>query len=297
MSQTEAPGVFHVIDQQQWTEPLGDTLEHGVARILDDTGQPGQQLADFLHGKWLGHPLHPAVTDVPLGAWTAAAAMDVADAASGSDKYAAGSDAAVAVGLVGAALAAVSGLAEWRHTQDRPRRIGVVHASLNGSATLLYATSLALRGRGKRGLGRALSFAGFATVMAGAYLGGHLSLKERIGVDHSPAEDELPSDFTPALPDADLPEGDMRRVEVKGVPIMLARQHGRVYALAEACAHLGGPLSEGELKEGSVVCPWHGSRFSLEDGRVLNSPSAFPQPCLETRVREGQIEVRAGCLS
>lgn len=295
MPQTESLDLFHVIDQQEWTEPVGNALEQGVSHVLDETGAPGKVLADFLHGKWLGHPLHPVVTDVPVGAWTAAAAMDVADAASGSDKYAAGSDAAVAVGLVGAALAAVTGLAEWRHTQDRARRIGVVHASLNGSATLLYVASLALRSQGKRGLGRALSFAGFATVMAGAYLGGHLSLKERIGVDHSPSEEELPTDFTPTLADADLPEGEMRRVEVQGTAIMLARQHGRVYALAEACAHLGGPLSEGELKEGSVVCPWHASRFSLEDGRVLDSPSAFPQPCLETRVREGWIEVRAGC--
>ena len=295
MAQTEALDVFQVIDQQEWTEPVGDTLEQGVSRLLDDTGQPGQQLANFLHGKWLGHPLHPAVTDVPVGAWTAAAVMDAADAAGGNDKYAAGSDAAVAVGLAGAALAAVSGLAEWRHTQDRPRRIGVVHASLNGSATLLYAVSLTLRSRGNRGLGRALSFVGFATVMVGAYLGGHLSLKERIGVNHSPPDEDLPSEFTFALAEADLPEGEMRRAEVKGTPIMLARQHGRIYALAESCAHLGGPLSEGELKAGSVVCPWHGSRFSLEDGRVLDSPAAFSQPCLETRVRDGQIEVRSGC--
>jgi nitrite reductase/ring-hydroxylating ferredoxin subunit/uncharacterized membrane protein len=294
MSQVESLDVFHVIDQQEWTEPVAETLEQGVSRVLDDTGAPGQQLEDFLHGKWLGHPLHPAVTDVPLGAWTAAAAMDVADATSGTDQYAAGSDAAVAVGLAGAALSAVSGLAEWRHTQDRPRRIGVVHASLNGTATLLYAASLAFRSRGHRGVGRALSFAGFAAVIAGAYLGGHLTYKERIGVDHAPGEDALPSDFTPALADADLPEGEMRCVNVQGTPIMLARQHGRVYALAETCAHLGGPLSEGELKEGSVVCPWHGSRFSLEDGRVLDSPSAYSQPCLETRVRNGQIEVRAG---
>jgi nitrite reductase/ring-hydroxylating ferredoxin subunit len=221
--------------------------------------------------------------------------MDAADAMRGDDHYAAGSDAAVAVGLVGASLAAVSGLADWRFTEGSARKVGVVHASLNGSATLLYIASLALRGRGQRTAGRALSFAGFAAVIAGAYLGGHLSYKERIGTDHAPAEEELPEEFTPVLAEADLSEGEMRKVEVDGTPIMLARRGGKVFALAESCAHLGGPLSEGELKEDSVVCPWHGSRFALEDGRVLDGPSAYSQPCLQTRVQNGQIEVRSGC--
>ncbi|MCC2671532.1 MAG: Rieske (2Fe-2S) domain protein [Armatimonadetes bacterium] len=295
MSTTESLDVFHVIDQQEWTEPVADALEKGASRVLDDTGAAGQQLADFLNGKWFGHPLHPAVTDVPLGAWTAAAVMDAADAARGDDRYAAGSDAAIGVGLAGATLAALSGLADWRHTDGSARKVGVVHASLNGGATLLYAASLALRSRGNRSAGRALSFAGFAAVLAAAYLGGHLSYKEKIGTDHAPSEDELPGEFTAVLADADLPEGKMRKVEADGTPIMLARQGGRVFALAESCAHLGGPLSEGELKEGSVVCPWHGSRFALEDGQVLDGPSAYSQPCLETRVRNGQIEVRSGC--
>lgn len=297
MSTTESRELLEVIDRQEWTEPVADTLERGITQALDETGAAGRGAADFLHGTWMGHPLHPAVTDVPLGAWTAAAVMDTLDAVKGHDRYSAGSDAAVAVGLVGAALAAVSGLADWRYTQGTARKVGVVHASLNGSATLLYAASLALRGRGKRGMGRALSFAGFAAVVAAAYLGGHLTYAERVGVDHAPPPDELPDHFTPVMADADLVEGTMQCVEVDGTPIMLARQHGRLYALAEHCAHLGGPLSEGTLEEGAVVCPWHGSRYALETGRALNGPTAYPQPCLETRVRNGQIEVRSGCAA
>ena len=74
---------------------------------------------------------------------------------------------------------------------------------------------------------------------------------------------------------------------------MLIRRAGRIYALADSCAHLGGPLSEGQVDGLSIRCPWHGSRFDLEEGGVLEGPSTFPQPCFEIRVRAGQIEVRA----
>ena len=89
------------------------------------------------------------------------------------------------------------------------------------------------------------------------------------------------------------PEGEPRRVEADGTAVLLVRQGENLYALAETCAHMGGPLSEGKLEDGCVICPWHGSRFALDDGRVLDGPSTFPQPRLETRVRDGQIEVKA----
>ena len=73
---------------------------------------------------------------------------------------------------------------------------------------------------------------------------------------------------------------------------LLVRQHGRVCALAHPCAHLGGPLSEGTLKDGSVVCPWHGSEFGLDDGHVINGPATQPQPVVCVRERDGGIEVK-----
>jgi nitrite reductase/ring-hydroxylating ferredoxin subunit len=99
--------------------------------------------------------------------------------------------------------------------------------------------------------------------------------------------------YTPVLADADLPEGELRRVEVGERRIVLARQGGHVYALEERCSHLGGPLADGMLEDGCIQCPWHGSRFALEDGRVIEGPASIPQPCFETRVRNGRIEVRA----
>ena len=127
--------------------------------------------------------------------------------------------------------------------------------------------------------------------MGAAYLGGALVYKERIGVTHAVVAE--PEDFTPVLESAALPEATMRKAAIEGASLLLVRQRGRVCALAHLCAHLGGPLSEGTLKDGSVVCPWHGSEFALDDGRVLNGPATEPQPCFAVRERGGYIEVRA----
>jgi nitrite reductase/ring-hydroxylating ferredoxin subunit len=205
--------------------------------------------------------------------------------------YAAGADAAVAVGIVGAAAAALPGLADWHHTSGGTRRSGLVHGLLNTAALALYTGSLALRRAGRRGEGRALSGLGFAVLLAAAYIGGHLVYRLRLGVDRSQPTLES-EEFVAAASLADLREGVLTRVDVSGVAVLLVRRGGRVAALAETCSHLGGPLADGRLEDDSVRCPWHGSRFSLEDGRVLEGPATAAQPCFETRVREGRVEIR-----
>ena len=85
----------------------------------------------------------------------------------------------------------------------------------------------------------------------------------------------------------------MKAVDVDGVALVIVRQGGNVYALSNTCVHRGGSLADGELLDGCVECPLHSSRFALEDGSVEQGPAAYPQPALETRVREGSIEVRA----
>jgi nitrite reductase/ring-hydroxylating ferredoxin subunit len=133
---------------------------------------------------------------------------------------------------------------------------------------------------------------GLIVSSAAAYLGGHLVYKEKLGVDHTGGYSP-PEDFVAVLPEAELPENQLRRVDANGMPVLLVRRGERIYAIAETCAHLGGPLSEGNVEDASVRCPWHGSRYSLEDGRVLEGPSVHAQPVLAVRVRDGQIEVRA----
>ena len=85
----------------------------------------------------------------------------------------------------------------------------------------------------------------------------------------------------------------MRQVAVEGTPILLIRHQGQVYALGGTCSHFGGPLIEGTLEEGTVRCPWHGSCFAVEKGRVMDGPATYPQPWFETRIRNEHIEIRA----
>lgn len=280
------------IERQHWLTPAEDALQRVVSAAFSGGGTFGRRVKDFLHGTWLGHPLHPVLTDVPVGAWTAAAVLDVAEAAgNGQASPTRRADDAIAVGVVGAVAAALAGLTDWQHTGGAARRTGLVHAVLNSVALGMYVGSLALRRRGRRPAGRRLAFAGFGVMLASAYLGGRLVYHDRVGVDHAERE-AGPADFVRALPVAELAEGTPRRVEVAGVRVVLVRRESRVHALGEVCAHLGGPLADGAVQDGSLACPWHGSTFALEDGRVLSGPATLPQPRFEVRVRDGYVEVR-----
>lgn len=278
------------IVQQTWLEPLAEPLSAAVHGAYDAAGEAGRRLKNAAHGTWLGHPLHSVLTDVPLGAWMTSLVLDAAEGYTGDRGYGRAADVAIGFGLAGAAGAAVTGLTDWSETDGDAKRLGLVHGLVNIAATTLYATSLVLRRNGGRAAGRGFSFAGFLTVCAGAYIGGALVYGKRIGVTHA---DEPDTDaFTPALGSDELAEGHTRKVNVGGGEVMVTRQHGHVCGLAEHCSHLGGPLSEGTLKDGSIVCPWHGSEFSLEDGRVINGPATHPQPQFDTREDNGQIQLR-----
>jgi nitrite reductase/ring-hydroxylating ferredoxin subunit/uncharacterized membrane protein len=265
-------------------------LQPTVAAALD--GPIGPKVARILHGTWLGHPFHAVLTDVPIGSWVAAAVFDALDATTGSKAMRRGADAAIKLGLVGAVATATTGLADWSKIGGgEARRIGLAHGLLNTTATACYVTSLCLRRNHSRRAGRQFAFLGLLVSGLAAYLGGHLVYKKKLGVDHT-ADYSPPQDFVPVMAEADLPDNQLRRVDANGMPVLLVRRAQRIYAIAETCSHLGGPLSEGKLEDTSVRCPWHGSCFSLEDGRVLEGPSVHAQPVLEVRVRDGQIEVR-----
>jgi len=282
------------IERQEWMAPVEDALQRAVAAAFKAGGNAGRAVKNFLHGTWLGHPLHPALTDVPLGAWTTALVFDTLDAGSRGWPWQTAArrraDDAILVGIVGAVGAALAGLTDWQHTNGTARRTGLAHAALNTVALGLYTGSLVVRRRGSRGAGRSLAVAGFGMVMASAWLGGRLVYRERVGVDH--AQREEPEGFLRALRESELREGQPVRAEIDGLRVVLVKRNGRVYAIGERCSHLGGPLAEGEMRDDSIVCPWHGSRFALADGRVLDGPATMPQPCFETRIRDGFVEVR-----
>ena len=287
---TEA--LIKTVERQEALDRLSDKIQPLVVDAFKSSGLAGRKAKNLLHGTWLGHPLHPALTDVPHGAWTAALTLDAMETISGRKELGAGADAAIAVGLVGAAGAAVTGLTDWSETNGRARKVGLLHGLLNVGATALYATSLVLRRKDMRSAGRGFAMLGYAVSSTAAYLGGHLVFSEQIGVNHAGAQ-EMPKEFVPVLADAELREGEMKRADAGGVPVLLVRREGAVCALANTCSHLGGPLSEGKLEGDVVQCPWHGSRFNVRDGSVVDGPATFPQPCFEARVREGQIEVRS----
>jgi nitrite reductase/ring-hydroxylating ferredoxin subunit/uncharacterized membrane protein len=275
--------------RQRWLDPLADGLTQFVREAYGAAGAAGATAKNLMHGVWLGHPLHPVLTDIPVGAWTTALVLDAVEASTGDEAYGRGADVAVATGLVGAAGAAVSGLTDWSETDGAARRVGLVHGLLNVAATSMFLTSYVMRRRGARAGGRTCAAIGFAIAGTAAYLGGNLVYRDRIGVTH--ADQGAPDDFVRVMASSELGEGDKRCVDVGGTSVAVIRQHGKVCALAHHCSHLGGPLADGELKEGSVVCPWHGSEFAIDDGRVINGPATHPQPCYEVRERDGGVEI------
>ena len=273
-------------------DKLGEKLQHVVTRGLESLGPNQRAVRNLLHGTWMGHPLHPVLTDVAIGGFTATVTLDLLDQFGPEDAFARGADAALGLGLLGGLASAVTGANDWQHTDGKPRRLGVLHALLNSTATLLFTASMIARLAGARGAGRGLASLGFGISMTAAYIGGDLVYGHQIGVNHA-AGTSGPEEFTPVSPDSELREDEPRRAEVEGAALVLVRHAGRVHALAATCSHLGGPLPEGKIEDGGIMCPWHGSRFSVEDGSVLDGPATFPQPCYETRVQGGQIEVRA----
>ncbi len=278
------------IARQEWLNPAEEALQKTVHKAFQSAGPGGRKVKNFLHGTWMGHPLHVALTDVPIGSWTTAVALDLLEMTTGRREFGAGADAAIGFGILGAVGAAITGLTDWQDVDPPARRIGLVHALLNTGTLGLFATSLATR-RNSRTTGRLLAIAGLGLGAMAARLGGQLVYDERIGVDHT-AGAQLPEDWVAVLPEAELVEGQPRKAEAAGAAVVLVRRGQRILALAETCTHLGGPLAEGTVEGDIIQCPWHASRFSLEDGSVVDGPAVHPAPCFEARVRDGQVEVR-----
>jgi nitrite reductase/ring-hydroxylating ferredoxin subunit/uncharacterized membrane protein len=274
-----------------------DALEHSTA--LDPVIRPLRRAVhavpmggarDVLHGRWLGHPLHPALVQLPIGSWLSAAVLDLVPGS--GHRRAAGL--LVGTGLAGAVPAAVSGWTDWAEMRPAQARVGLVHALANSAAVGLYGASLVCRLRGRRLRGRAYGYAGITTVLAGGLLGGHLAYRQSAAVNHA--------ESVPAVSDGDwhlvgevaqFAVGEPARRMVGEVPVVVVRgSGGEVHVLADRCSHMAGPLSGGTLIDGCVQCPWHGSVFRLSDGWNVSGPATSPQPVYETRLVDGRVEAR-----
>ncbi|MDQ4082160.1 MAG: Rieske 2Fe-2S domain-containing protein [Actinomycetota bacterium] len=273
-------------------KPLDPASNAIQERVRSAVANAPDGVRNALDGTLLGVPLHPALTDVPIGSWTAAVALDAVESAAPSPALRNAADGALAVGVLGALPAAVTGLADWRDLQGTSRRVGTAHAILNTTGLALNVTSLALRTAGRRNPARALSGIAFLTSTFAAHLGGQLSFGLGIRVNRTAWETPR-RDFTPVLDEEELVGTELRRVDVGGVGVLITRsESGELCALSSTCTHLGGPLADGSREGDTVVCPWHGSRFDLRSGDVVGGPAVFPQPRYEARVNAGTIEVR-----
>ena len=264
-----------------------DKVAGAVATAVERAAPAGSSVNEALSGTDLGHPLHPPLTDVVIGAWTGAVALDWL----GGKRGGPAADWLVPLGVLSALPTMAAGLNDAARLAGPSQRLALVHATTNVVATGLFGASWLARRADRRFVGRLWALAGYGTVSLGAYLGGHLSFRRGVGVDHT-AFLEAPEDWTAVADEASVKELEPLLVTSAGVEIVLVREQGALYALLERCAHQGGPLHEGRIEDGCVVCPWHSSRYRLSDGVALSGPTAHPQPALQVRVRDSKVEVR-----
>lgn len=267
-----------------------DRIVSPLRAFVQSNVQP-QELRDLLHGVPLGHPLHPVLVQVPIGAWASAAVLDFLPGTGPSVT------ALITIGMATAAPAAISGLTDWSDLNSPESRTGVVHAAANAAALAFYVASLLARARGQRARGKLLGLLGLTAVGVGGTIGGHLSFRRAAGANHTAdIPDLVPSDWVEVAALDDLPDGKITVRQVGSVPVLLLRRERGVQALVDRCSHLSGPLHEGRLAdadgEACVVCPWHGSTFRLRDGAVVHGPATAPQPVFDARVLSDRVEVR-----
>lgn len=292
--------VFAAMGRWTWLATANDQVTAVVDPVYDRFR--ANPLLELMHGgRWVGHSLHPALSDLPIGFWSATLVLDLAGQDVVPDRRAGRWDPSAtlsAAGLVAAAATAGTGLADWNVSDGEDRRVGLLHGLLNAGAMALQGASLAARLRGRRGTGRALGAGSLAVTTAAAFIGGHLVQGRAVMVNRV-ATASGPTRWVRALAAEELPVGVPTGVEVERRQVLLFRADDSadsVHAIDDVCTHGSALLSRGEVGGAhgacTVTCPLHFSVFDLRDGRILRGPAHHPQPALPVRVRNGWIEVR-----
>lgn len=251
--------------------------------------KPGA-VKDAVSGTWLGHALHPLLTDVVIGSFVSATLLDLL----GGDDDGRAAQRLIGVGIAAYGPTALSGISDWADTEvadDRVRRVGVTHATTNAAALSLFTASLAARRAGNDGRGKALSLAGTALLAAAGYLGAHMTYAQGVGANQT-AFDRGPDDWGEVSGADGLAPGQPASGLLGETPLLLVRHGSEVHALHDRCSHRGCLLSDGEVEGETVTCGCHGSQFDLRDGSVQRGPATVPQPAYDVRERDGRIEAR-----
>jgi nitrite reductase/ring-hydroxylating ferredoxin subunit/uncharacterized membrane protein len=267
-----------------WARPLGDFNRRWLVAIYDHIGP----LKDLAHGRWLGHPLHAATTDIPIGALTVTVVLDLMNQRGAADI-------ALVVGIVFMVLSAVAGFADYTDTDGTAFQRATVHSVLMVVALVLYLVSLVIRSGDPvdRTGPVVLSVVAYLVMTAGAYVGGDVVYVLGNMVDRH-AFGGRGTKWQPlSLGDVkELPEATPVKGKAGANPILLIRYGETIHAMHETCAHAGGPLSEGKIVDGCIECPWHGSRFRLTDARAQRGPTVYDQPRYEVRAAGAGFEAR-----
>jgi nitrite reductase/ring-hydroxylating ferredoxin subunit/uncharacterized membrane protein len=271
-------GIAHT----EWLDKVAVPLKDKVSQVI-----PKGPVKDGLSGTWIGHPLHPMLTDLPIGFWTSAMAVDFLGGKRGHKA----ADRLVALGVLSAVPTAASGLSDWSDTIGEDRRLGVAHAAGNVVAVGLYSWSWVARKRGRRVKGVTLGVLGATAATVGAYLGGHLAWRKGVNVDRH-AWDHPSDDWIGVTLEASLVDGEPTVVAVGDDTVLVVRDGDVIHALSDVCSHMGGPLHEGGVEDGCVTCPWHQSSFRLEDGSVVHGPATGPQPAYDVRLEGDRLALR-----
>ncbi len=267
-----------VLESAEWLDPAAERMQGVLRRVL----QPGR-LRDVLSGTPLGHPAHPMLVAPPIGLWSGALLLW----ANKGERRAART--LLGAGVLAALPAATTGWSDWLDTDGAERRVGLVHASLNGVAITSFALAYIGSGRGRSVL--APLSTGALAVMCAGWLGGHLAYALGVGVDTN-AFEAGPDDWT-LVPEFAQIGDDPVCATVGGVRIVALSTGDGLAVLGDRCSHRGGPLSEGtKVGVDCIECPWHGSRFDVNDGSVRRGPATVSQPTYEHRLTADGVEIR-----
>ena len=284
-------GLFSRLESARLLDPVAEAVAGAVHSSI-----PNARIKDLLHGRWLGHPVHPVLVQVPVGAWVSASVLDFTPGGR------AAAHRLVGLGLLTAPVAIAAGLADWAELEPDQRRVGLAHAAANTVGLTLYAASWTARKQGRHLAGAGYALLGLSAVGLGGALGGHLAYSQASGVNHAEGAMRRAGDGWHDLgPLDEIPVGEPVRRDVGDTTVVVYRRHsstgGGVHVLASECSHAGGPLHEGEVTDGPgeprIACPWHGSVFRLVDGEPLRGPATACQPVFRTEIAAGRLRARA----
>ncbi len=276
-----------------WSRPLGEFNRRWVSALF----RPIRPIKDLLNGRWLGHPLHAASTDLPIGLLLGVVILDLLG-------QTAAADIVLVATIVTMLLAALSGLADYADTDGTALTRATLHSTLMVVALVLLVISAVIRAGvpADRTVPIVLSIVGFLLVTAGAYVGGDVvyALGNMVSrhAFRGAGTKWIRLDTGEVTDLAALPEATPRKMRAGINDLVVVRLGDTVHALHAVCAHAGGPLDQGTIVDGCVECPWHGSRFRLSDGLVRQGPAVYDQPSYELRAAEGGgYEVRRRAVS